>query len=215
MENADAVGTVGSPDCGDMLRMWIKFKEEDGRKIIDRATLSILRLPDRNRGGERGDGIARRENHRGGEEHVRRRTGGTARCLAAGANSLRATRGRRVAECALRATQAAADASRQHRDILHHTDGLKIECRRNTDAKVKIASVLCKSCQLTQETHVRKHRIHPEPRHGGNPDPERQQNDDPGGHAGRHHANAGRQLHDRHVSGPFPNRGEGSRCARH
>src|SRR5438309_6967489 len=38
MENADAVGTVGSPDCGDMLRMWIKFKEEHGRKIIDRAT---------------------------------------------------------------------------------------------------------------------------------------------------------------------------------
>ena len=38
MENADAVGTVGSPDCGDMLRMWIKFKEENGRKIIDRAT---------------------------------------------------------------------------------------------------------------------------------------------------------------------------------
>ena len=38
MENADAVGSVGSPDCGDMLRMWIKFKEEDGRKIIDRAT---------------------------------------------------------------------------------------------------------------------------------------------------------------------------------
>src|SRR3954462_8139992 len=38
MENADAVGTVGSPDCGDMLRMWIKFKEEDGKKVIDRAT---------------------------------------------------------------------------------------------------------------------------------------------------------------------------------
>jgi len=38
MEDADAVGTVGSPDCGDMLRMWIKFKEEDGCKIIDRAT---------------------------------------------------------------------------------------------------------------------------------------------------------------------------------
>ncbi len=38
MEDADAVGTVGSPDCGDMLRMWIKFKEEDGRKVIDRAT---------------------------------------------------------------------------------------------------------------------------------------------------------------------------------
>ena len=38
MENADAVGTVGNADCGDMLRMWIKFKEEDGRKIIDRAS---------------------------------------------------------------------------------------------------------------------------------------------------------------------------------
>ena len=38
MKDADAVGTVGSPDCGDMLRMWIKFKEEDGKKVIDRAT---------------------------------------------------------------------------------------------------------------------------------------------------------------------------------
>ena len=38
MANADAVGTVGNPDCGDMLRMWIKFKEENGRKVIDRAT---------------------------------------------------------------------------------------------------------------------------------------------------------------------------------
>lgn len=38
MQDADAVGTVGSADCGDMLRMWIKFKEEDGRKVIDRAT---------------------------------------------------------------------------------------------------------------------------------------------------------------------------------
>src|SRR5436305_8470197 len=38
MADADAVGTVGSADCGDMLRMWIKFREENGRKIIDRAT---------------------------------------------------------------------------------------------------------------------------------------------------------------------------------
>jgi NifU-like protein involved in Fe-S cluster formation len=38
MKDADAIGTVGSADCGDMLRMWIKFKEKDGRKIIDRAT---------------------------------------------------------------------------------------------------------------------------------------------------------------------------------
>jgi len=38
MKDADTVGTVGSAECGDMLRMWIKFKEENGRKVIDRAT---------------------------------------------------------------------------------------------------------------------------------------------------------------------------------
>ena len=38
MKDADAIGTVGSVDCGDMLRMWIKFKEENGRKVIDRAS---------------------------------------------------------------------------------------------------------------------------------------------------------------------------------
>src|SRR5262245_10182404 len=42
MENADAVGTVGSADCGDMLRMWIKFREEDGRKVIDKATFQTF-----------------------------------------------------------------------------------------------------------------------------------------------------------------------------
>jgi nitrogen fixation NifU-like protein len=38
MADADAVGTVGSPECGDMLRMWIKFAEKNGRKVIDRAS---------------------------------------------------------------------------------------------------------------------------------------------------------------------------------
>ena len=38
MANADAVGTVGNSDCGEMLRMWVKFKEQDGRKVIDQAT---------------------------------------------------------------------------------------------------------------------------------------------------------------------------------
>ncbi|MFM2177158.1 MAG: hypothetical protein RL015_1256 [Verrucomicrobiota bacterium] len=38
MPDADAVGTVGSPDCGDMVRMWLKYKEEDGRKVIDKAS---------------------------------------------------------------------------------------------------------------------------------------------------------------------------------
>jgi nitrogen fixation NifU-like protein len=38
MTGADAVGTAGSSDCGDMLRMWIKFREVDGRRVIDKAT---------------------------------------------------------------------------------------------------------------------------------------------------------------------------------
>ncbi len=38
MTDADAVGTVGSPDCGDMLRMWLKFTEKDGKRVIDRAS---------------------------------------------------------------------------------------------------------------------------------------------------------------------------------
>ena len=38
MPDADAVGTVGSPDCGDMVRMWIKYREQDGRKVIDKAS---------------------------------------------------------------------------------------------------------------------------------------------------------------------------------
>jgi nitrogen fixation NifU-like protein len=38
MPDADAVGTVGSPDCGDMVRMWLKYKEKDGRKVIDKAS---------------------------------------------------------------------------------------------------------------------------------------------------------------------------------
>lgn len=42
MQGADAVGTVGSADCGDMLRMWVKFKEQDGKKIIDRATFQTF-----------------------------------------------------------------------------------------------------------------------------------------------------------------------------
>lgn len=42
MSGADAVGTVGSENCGDMLRMWVKFKEENGRKIIDRATFQAF-----------------------------------------------------------------------------------------------------------------------------------------------------------------------------
>src|SRR5499427_2154548 len=38
LADADAVGTIGNSDCGEMLRMWVKFKEENGKKVIDRAT---------------------------------------------------------------------------------------------------------------------------------------------------------------------------------
>jgi nitrogen fixation protein NifU and related proteins len=38
MTDADAVGTMGSADCGDMVRMWLKFTEKDGQKVIDRAS---------------------------------------------------------------------------------------------------------------------------------------------------------------------------------
>src|SRR5256884_9733193 len=38
LPNADAVGTVGNSECGELLRMWIKYKEERGKKVIDKAT---------------------------------------------------------------------------------------------------------------------------------------------------------------------------------
>src|SRR5947208_13506213 len=38
MADSDAIGTVGNTSCGEMLRMWIKFKEDRGKKVIDRAT---------------------------------------------------------------------------------------------------------------------------------------------------------------------------------
>ena len=38
LANADAIGTVGNTSCGEMLRMWIKFKEDRGKKVIDKAT---------------------------------------------------------------------------------------------------------------------------------------------------------------------------------
>jgi NifU-like protein involved in Fe-S cluster formation len=38
LAGADAVATVGNSDCGEMLRMWVKFRDDNGRKVIDRAT---------------------------------------------------------------------------------------------------------------------------------------------------------------------------------
>jgi len=38
LPDADRVGTVGNSDCGEMLRLWVKFKEEHGRQVIDQAS---------------------------------------------------------------------------------------------------------------------------------------------------------------------------------
>jgi nitrogen fixation protein NifU and related proteins len=38
MTGADSIGTVGNSECGEMLRMWVKFKDEKGKRVIDRAT---------------------------------------------------------------------------------------------------------------------------------------------------------------------------------
>src|SRR5882724_11276313 len=38
MPGADSIGTVGNSECGEMLRLWVKFKEENGKRVIDRAT---------------------------------------------------------------------------------------------------------------------------------------------------------------------------------
>jgi NifU-like protein involved in Fe-S cluster formation len=38
LPDADAIGTVGNSECGEMLRLWIKYREERGRKVIDQAS---------------------------------------------------------------------------------------------------------------------------------------------------------------------------------
>jgi NifU-like protein involved in Fe-S cluster formation len=38
LPNADRIGTAGSEACGDLLRIWLKFREEKGRRVIDQAT---------------------------------------------------------------------------------------------------------------------------------------------------------------------------------
>src|SRR3989440_1347842 len=38
LPGADAIGTVGNSECGEMLRLWVKSKQENGKKVIDKAT---------------------------------------------------------------------------------------------------------------------------------------------------------------------------------
>ena len=35
MKDADAIGEVGNPVCGDLMYIYIKVKEKDGKEIID------------------------------------------------------------------------------------------------------------------------------------------------------------------------------------
>ena len=42
LADADRMGTVGNSDCGEMLRLWVKFKEEHGRKVIDQASFQAF-----------------------------------------------------------------------------------------------------------------------------------------------------------------------------
>src|ERR1700726_2246279 len=42
LDGAGEVGTVGGDDCGDMLRMWVKCKEVDGKRVIDKATFQTF-----------------------------------------------------------------------------------------------------------------------------------------------------------------------------
>lgn len=38
MADADSIGTVGNAGCGEMLRLWVKFKDDKGKRVIDKAT---------------------------------------------------------------------------------------------------------------------------------------------------------------------------------
>ena len=56
MAGADSIGTVGNAECGDMLRVWVKFKDENGRKFKYRCTSddrSIDHVLPISRGGSR------------------------------------------------------------------------------------------------------------------------------------------------------------------
>src|SRR5688572_24704637 len=38
LPDADAAGSVGNPECGELMQMWVKFRDQDGKRVIDRAT---------------------------------------------------------------------------------------------------------------------------------------------------------------------------------
>ena len=97
MKDADAVGTMGSADCGDMLRMWIKFKEENGRKVIDRATFQSFGCQTAIAVASVATEMLRGKTADEAKSMSGRGIGRASRPTAAGENSLRAAGGRRVA----------------------------------------------------------------------------------------------------------------------
>jgi hypothetical protein len=42
MPDADATGTAGSAGCGDLLRVWLRFREQSGRRVIDQASFQTF-----------------------------------------------------------------------------------------------------------------------------------------------------------------------------
>ena len=42
MKDADAIGTVGNADCGDMVRMFLKFDEDKGQKSSTKPHFKVL-----------------------------------------------------------------------------------------------------------------------------------------------------------------------------
>ena len=72
--DADAVGTVGSPECGDMLRMWLKFTEKDGKRVIDRASFQAFGCQTAIAVASMATELLHGQNRGGGEEPHRQRT---------------------------------------------------------------------------------------------------------------------------------------------
>ncbi len=42
MKDADSVGEVGNPTCGDLMTIYIKVKEENGKEIIDNISFQTF-----------------------------------------------------------------------------------------------------------------------------------------------------------------------------
>lgn len=42
MKDADAFGEVGNPNCGDLMTIYIKIKEENGKEIIDEISFQTF-----------------------------------------------------------------------------------------------------------------------------------------------------------------------------